>query len=295
MMERAMAHPASSSSPARWSKRSSASKRKMSAAFACATSKPASARNSPSPSSFSASGHIPNAKMFHGQLDLDADGYILTHSNVFATRNGTPVPGVFACGDIQDRRLPPGHHPPPPPAAWPPSKPKVPRRPRQISPFRYTSTTEVLWPPFKSPTNLRTRWRRERRMQERRATPSFARRYSPVSKTSKTSRLRPYVEESRKAHPVRASEEEPWPGRLSSTSRRNATSRRLDKPIQREISRYLDDRIAPSADPKAFGHPLGHELSGLWRYRVRDYRILCEIHDKKLIILVVSIGHRSKI
>ena len=49
-------------------------------------------------------GHIPNAKMFRGQLDLDADGYILTHSNVFATRNGAPVPGVFACGDIQDRR-----------------------------------------------------------------------------------------------------------------------------------------------------------------------------------------------
>lgn len=70
---------------------------------------------------------------------------------------------------------------------------------------------------------------------------------------------------------------------------------RLDKPIQLEISRYLDDRIAPSANPKAFGHPLGHELSGLWRYRVRDYRILCEIQDKKLSVLVVSIGHRSKV
>ena len=49
-------------------------------------------------------GHTPNAKPFHGQLDLDPDGYILTHGNVFVTRNGTPVPGVFACGDIQDRR-----------------------------------------------------------------------------------------------------------------------------------------------------------------------------------------------
>jgi thioredoxin reductase (NADPH) len=49
-------------------------------------------------------GHIPNAKPFHGQLDLDADGYILTHGNVFVTRNGKDVPGVFACGDIQDRR-----------------------------------------------------------------------------------------------------------------------------------------------------------------------------------------------
>jgi thioredoxin reductase (NADPH) len=53
---------------------------------------------------FLAIGHIPNAKMFHGQLDLDPDGYILTHGNVFPTFNGKPVPGVFACGDIQDRR-----------------------------------------------------------------------------------------------------------------------------------------------------------------------------------------------
>ena len=49
-------------------------------------------------------GHIPNAKMFHGQLDLDPDGYILTHGNVFPTHNSEPIPGVFACGDIQDRR-----------------------------------------------------------------------------------------------------------------------------------------------------------------------------------------------
>jgi len=49
-------------------------------------------------------GHIPNAKMFRGQLDLDPDGYILTHGNVFVTRDGKDVPGVFACGDIQDRR-----------------------------------------------------------------------------------------------------------------------------------------------------------------------------------------------
>jgi thioredoxin reductase (NADPH) len=49
-------------------------------------------------------GHTPNAKPFHDQLDLDPDGYILTRGNVFVTRNGTPVPGVFACGDIQDRR-----------------------------------------------------------------------------------------------------------------------------------------------------------------------------------------------
>jgi thioredoxin reductase (NADPH) len=49
-------------------------------------------------------GHEPNAKMFAGQIDLDEDGYIKTTNNVFTTKNGTIVPGVFACGDVQDRR-----------------------------------------------------------------------------------------------------------------------------------------------------------------------------------------------
>jgi len=53
---------------------------------------------------FLAIGHIPNAHAFKGMLDLDEDGYILTQNNVFPTLNGQPLPGVFACGDIQDRR-----------------------------------------------------------------------------------------------------------------------------------------------------------------------------------------------
>jgi thioredoxin reductase (NADPH) len=49
-------------------------------------------------------GHIPNAIAFKGMMDLDPDGYILTRNNVFTTLNGEIIPGVFACGDIQDRR-----------------------------------------------------------------------------------------------------------------------------------------------------------------------------------------------
>jgi thioredoxin reductase (NADPH) len=44
-------------------------------------------------------GHIPNAKIFEGQLDMDQDGYLKTTNNVF-----TNIPGVYACGDVQDRR-----------------------------------------------------------------------------------------------------------------------------------------------------------------------------------------------
>ncbi|HEU5457625.1 MAG TPA: FAD-dependent oxidoreductase, partial [Terracidiphilus sp.] len=49
-------------------------------------------------------GHEPNAKMFHGQIDLDEEGYIKTRGNVLTTHKGELVPGVYACGDVQDRR-----------------------------------------------------------------------------------------------------------------------------------------------------------------------------------------------
>jgi thioredoxin reductase (NADPH) len=49
-------------------------------------------------------GHEPNAGAFAGQIDVDADGYIKTQGNVLVTKNGTPIPGVFAAGDVQDRR-----------------------------------------------------------------------------------------------------------------------------------------------------------------------------------------------
>jgi thioredoxin reductase (NADPH) len=49
-------------------------------------------------------GHEPNTKPFVGQMDLDDEGYIKTANNVFTTHNGEILPGVFACGDVQDRR-----------------------------------------------------------------------------------------------------------------------------------------------------------------------------------------------
>jgi thioredoxin reductase (NADPH) len=53
----------------------------------------------PTSAMFLGIGHIPNAKMFAGQLEMDPDGYLKTRDYVF-----TRVPGVFACGDVQDRR-----------------------------------------------------------------------------------------------------------------------------------------------------------------------------------------------
>jgi len=49
-------------------------------------------------------GHEPNTSMFKGQIDLDDDGYVKTEHNVFTTRQQIQLHGVYACGDVQDRR-----------------------------------------------------------------------------------------------------------------------------------------------------------------------------------------------
>lgn len=70
---------------------------------------------------------------------------------------------------------------------------------------------------------------------------------------------------------------------------------KLDPAVQREILDYMDQRIAASEDPRNFGKPLRASKFGLWRYRVRDIRIICELQDRRLVVLVVAIGHRSTI
>jgi mRNA interferase RelE/StbE len=71
--------------------------------------------------------------------------------------------------------------------------------------------------------------------------------------------------------------------------------KKLDRQIQREILDYMEKRVAKADDPKAFGKPLRHSKFGLWRYRLRDYRIICQLQEAKLVVLVVAIGHRSTI
>jgi mRNA interferase RelE/StbE len=68
---------------------------------------------------------------------------------------------------------------------------------------------------------------------------------------------------------------------------------RLDRPVRREIVDYLENRIAPSSDPRLFGKALRHDLAGLWRYRVRDYRVVCQLRNEALTVLVVGVGHRG--
>ncbi|HEY5793291.1 MAG TPA: type II toxin-antitoxin system RelE/ParE family toxin [Chthoniobacterales bacterium] len=71
--------------------------------------------------------------------------------------------------------------------------------------------------------------------------------------------------------------------------------KKLGVQAQRDILTYLDERVASDSDPRRFGKGLKADLAGLWRYRVGDYRILCQIRDRELLVLVVAAGHRKNI
>ena len=71
--------------------------------------------------------------------------------------------------------------------------------------------------------------------------------------------------------------------------------RKLDKPIQKRLLDWLDDRIEGCKNPRHFGEPLRGEMAGLWRDRIGDYRVICEIQDQQLVVLALAVGHRRKI
>ncbi len=74
------------------------------------------------------------------------------------------------------------------------------------------------------------------------------------------------------------------------------TLKKIDPQTRNRIRSYLHERIATLDDPRQTGQALqGSELGNYWRYRVGDYRILCDIQDNKLVVLVIEIGHRREV
>ncbi|OGA53340.1 MAG: addiction module toxin RelE [Betaproteobacteria bacterium RIFCSPLOWO2_12_FULL_62_13] len=71
--------------------------------------------------------------------------------------------------------------------------------------------------------------------------------------------------------------------------------KKLDKPVAGRILDWLQERIEGCKNPRHFGEPLKGELAGLWRYRVGDFRVICEIQDDRLVVLALSVGHRREV
>lgn len=84
-----------------------------------------------------------------------------------------------------------------------------------------------------------------------------------------------------------------WSVELSALARKQLA--KMGANAAGEITRYLKNRIAPSDDPRQFGKGLVGDLSGYWRYRVGDYRIVCQLIDERLVVLVVEVGHRREV
>ena len=71
--------------------------------------------------------------------------------------------------------------------------------------------------------------------------------------------------------------------------------RKLGPQASQRVIAFLDERIQDSENPRLIGKALTGDLGEYWRYRTGDYRILCQINDGELVVLVVKVGHRSDV
>ncbi len=84
-----------------------------------------------------------------------------------------------------------------------------------------------------------------------------------------------------------------WTLRISETARRQL--KKLDRSTAQNLLRYMNRLLQQTEDPRQRGKALTANLSGLWRYRVGDYRVICQIEDDQLVVLVVGLSHRSDV
>jgi len=85
-----------------------------------------------------------------------------------------------------------------------------------------------------------------------------------------------------------------WKVELSTLARKNLEQ--LDPQVARRILAFLHERVAPLEDPRSIGEALkGSRLGAFWKYRVGDYRVIANIEDGALSVVVVKIGNRREV
>ena len=71
---------------------------------------------------------------------------------------------------------------------------------------------------------------------------------------------------------------------------------RLDRQVAQRILDYVDAAVTVPENPRVRAEPLtGRRFRGLWRYQVGHYRVICDIRDEILVVVVVKVGHRSQV
>ncbi len=71
--------------------------------------------------------------------------------------------------------------------------------------------------------------------------------------------------------------------------------KKMDRHVSSMILGWIRKNLEGCENPRSIGKALTGDKSGAWRYRVGDYRIICNIHDTEIIILILSIGHRKEV
>ena len=83
--------------------------------------------------------------------------------------------------------------------------------------------------------------------------------------------------------------------RIITTDKFDKAFKKLDKHTQKIIKSWIDKNLKDCSDPRIHGQGLVSNRSGQWRYRIGNYRLLCEINDNELVLIMISIGHRRDI
>lgn len=81
---------------------------------------------------------------------------------------------------------------------------------------------------------------------------------------------------------------------LETSPQFDKAARKLDRQVVRRVKAYLDE-VCELDDPRSRGKSLTGDLAGYWRYRIGDYRVLVEIRDAELVIIAITLDHRSGI
>lgn len=90
-----------------------------------------------------------------------------------------------------------------------------------------------------------------------------------------------------------ASRNKSWRVEIGRTAEKQI--QKLNRTAQALIVRFLRERIQAADNPRQWGKPLHGDKGGLWRYRVGDYRLICDIQDERITVMVVEVGHRKDV
>lgn len=90
-----------------------------------------------------------------------------------------------------------------------------------------------------------------------------------------------------------ASTAKPWAVEFTRTAEKQI--KKLDRVARQRIAAFLRKKVRPSGNPRQWGKALHGDKADLWRYRVGDYRLICEIQDKEITVLVLHAEHRKDV